>query len=513
MALAVLTGLAGARAQVPLKLPVEGGVVQGVTADAIESWKGIPYAAPPVGALRWRPPQKPAAWQGVRNASQLAHDCAQQPFPPDAAPSRTTPSEDCLYLNVWRPASGGKLPVMVWIHGGGFVNGGSSPAVYDASAIAREGVVVVSLNYRLGRFGFFGFPALTAEHPNELKGNYALMDQIAALQWVKRNIARFGGDPAQVTIFGESAGGASVHYLLTTPYAKGLFVRAIVESGGGRKTLLGGRLLQQSSPAGASAEQMGADFAKSVGIAGTNAESLAKLRALPADQITHGLNMASMMSDGYFPGVITDGKLVREDWDTLYNAGKFNQVPVLLGANSADLGFTDAKTKDELFKPFGVLERRARHVYDPTGNADFATVAAQVAGDHYMIEPATHVANEISDKVPVYLYRFGYVAQSQQPHAPHGAAHASEIPYVFGTLQETSYGAQVVPADEAVSDRVRALWVNFAKTGVPSAPGVPAWNAFDPPSRNLLLIGADGSFAAGPDPWQARMDIAAALAP
>src|SRR5262249_25499177 len=216
----------GADAAFPDQVKVTGGEVKGAVADGVLSFKGIPFAAPPVGDLRWRPPQPLLPWSGlVKQSTAYGHDCAQKPVSIDAAPRGTEPSEACVVLNVWRPAekSSRALPVMVWIYGGGFVNGGSSPAVYDGSQFAKQGIVLVSFNYRLGRFGFFAHPALSAEHPGEPLGNYAFMDQIAALQWVQKNISAFGGNPKDVTVFGESAGGMSVHALLTSPAAKGLF--------------------------------------------------------------------------------------------------------------------------------------------------------------------------------------------------------------------------------------------------------------------------------------------------
>ena len=238
----------------------DSGRLKGVTAQGVTSFKGIPYAAAPVGELRWRPPQPVKPWSGVRPASEYGADCMQKPFPGDAAPLGVTPAEDCLYVNVWIPAPSPakKLPVMVWIYGGGFVNGGSSPAVYDGSQFAKRGVVFISFNYRLGRFGYFGFPALTNENPSEPHGNYAYMDQIAALQWVRRNAAAFGGDPGNVTLFGESAGGGSVFAMLTSPLSQGLFQKAIIESGGGRSGLFPPRYLSKASPAGMpSAESVG----------------------------------------------------------------------------------------------------------------------------------------------------------------------------------------------------------------------------------------------------------------
>ena len=220
----------------PLVARVEGGLVRGQIERGVIAFKGIPYAAPPVGARRWAPPQPVRPWNGVRRALAYGPDCMQVLFPGDAAPERTVPQENCLYLNVWRPrgASVRNLPVMVWIYGGGFVNGGSSPAVYNGTRFARDGVVLVSFNYRLGNFGFFAFPALTRQDRGQLLGDYAFMDQLAALRWVQRNIRAFGGDPHNVTVFGESAGGMSVNNLLISPLAKGLFQRAIIESGGGR---------------------------------------------------------------------------------------------------------------------------------------------------------------------------------------------------------------------------------------------------------------------------------------
>ncbi|PWT84156.1 MAG: carboxylesterase, partial [Proteobacteria bacterium] len=260
------------------EVKIDTGRLKGATHDGVVSYKGIPFAAPPVGDLRWRPPQPAKPWTGVRSAQEYASDCAQKPFPGDAAPLGTPPAEDCLYANVWLPekAPSRKMPVMVWIYGGGFVNGGSSPSVYDGSQFAKRGVVFVSFNYRLGRFGFFAHPALTKENPNEPHGNYGYMDQIAALQWVRKNVAAFGGDPGNVTLFGESAGGGSVLTMMTSPMAKGLIHKAIVESGGGRTLLMGRRYLDKASPEGTpSAESIGIAFAKSVGIEGTDAAALA----------------------------------------------------------------------------------------------------------------------------------------------------------------------------------------------------------------------------------------------
>ncbi|KAI6244315.1 Carboxylic ester hydrolase [Aphelenchoides fujianensis] len=232
---------------------------------------GVPFAQPPVGELRWRAPQPVKPWTGVRPATAYGHDCMQKPFPSDAAPLGTEPAEDCLVAN----ASAKPMPVMVWIYGGGFVNGGSSPAVYAGDQFAKQGIVFVSFNYRVGRFGFFGHPALTAANADGgLLGNYGYMDQIAALKWVKENARAFGGDPNNITVFGESAGGGSVHMLLTSPQSKGLFQKAAIMSGGGRGSLMGPRRLGQDLPGAPSAETIGLNFAKSVGIEGTGPEAL-----------------------------------------------------------------------------------------------------------------------------------------------------------------------------------------------------------------------------------------------
>ncbi|MGH8125398.1 MAG: carboxylesterase/lipase family protein [Rhodanobacteraceae bacterium] len=247
---------------------IASGRIRGVEHDGLDVFKGIPFAAPPLGPLRWRPPQPVEPWTGVRSALRFGHDCMQIFSPGDATPRSTTPSEDCLYLNVWAPARHtAKLPVIVWIYGGGFVNGGSSSPVFDGAVFAHQGLVFVSFNYRLGRFGFFAFPALFRE--DSLAGNYAFMDQIAALRWVKQNIAAFGGDPDNVTVFGESAGGMSVNVLLTSPLAHGLFKRAIVESGGGRNNVMPVVPLDRPGPGGEPpAEQSATAFARSMGING-----------------------------------------------------------------------------------------------------------------------------------------------------------------------------------------------------------------------------------------------------
>ncbi len=503
-------------AATPPVVRVESGLLQGTEANGVQAFKGIPYAAPPVGALRWRPPQPAETWSGARDATAYGPDCMQAPFPPDAAPIRTQPSEDCLTLNVWRPAARIKrAPVMVWIHGGGFVNGGSSPAVYSGEAFARRGVVLVSINYRLGRFGFFAFPALTREHADEPKGNYGFMDQIAALQWVRRNISGFGGDPQNVTVFGESAGGMSIHALLLSPAATGLFQKAIVESGGGRSLGLGAaRRLSEDAPGIPSAEAIGVNFARQKGIEGEDAAALAKLRALPAESVTSGLNMLSLLVPGpaTFAGPMLDGRIVRDAPDVAYAAGHAPNTLLLIGANDDDLGLSFAASVDQALAPFGPDRlQAARAAYDPKGTGDVRQVNARVGADRMMIEPARFAARAFADRgTPVYQYRFGYVAQAMRHDWAAGAPHASEIPYVFDTVA-ARYGTQLAAPDAAVADRLNAYWVNFARTGDPNGPGLPPWPRYEPHSDALLQVQADGAAVAGPDPLKVRLDLTASL--
>jgi para-nitrobenzyl esterase len=477
---------------------VQTGKIKGVSSDGLIAFKGIPYAAPPVGDLRWRPPQPAAKWKGVRSAADYAHDCMQLPFPSDAAPLGTPPAEDCLYLNVWVPAPriASPMPVMVWIYGGGFVNGGSSPAVYDGSQFAKDGVVFVSFNYRLGRFGFFGHPALTKESTDRLLGNYTYLDQIAALKWVRANIAAFGGDSNNVTVFGESAGGGSVHMLLTSPLAKGLFQKAIVESGGGRKGFSGGSPhLSEEANGKPSAEATGVAFAASKGITGDDAEALKKLRALPADAIVDNLNMASMMQAAKtYPGPMIDGKIVTGENSDIYLAGTQQHIPVIVGPTN------------DPFAQFGDKADAARAAYDPDHTRTVGASAAAIMSDRAMAEPARFVVSELSKAgQPAYEYRFSYVATSMHKDWAFGAVHASEIPYVFDTVK-ARYGAAVTPEDEKAAQTIHAYWVQFAKTGNLNPPGLPAWPQYSASTDMLMNFNATGA-APEADPWKARLDI------
>jgi len=496
------------------QVKLDSGLIVGVNTNGVHSFKGIPFAAPPTGALRWRAPQPVIPWSGVRSAAEYGADCMQVPFPSDAAPLGGKLNEDCLYVNVWTPASATnkKLPVMVWIYGGGFVNGGTSPSVYDGTHFAEQGVVFVSINYRVGRFGFFAFPALTQENPQEPHGNYGYLDQIAGLQWVQRNIAAFGGDPKQVTLFGESAGGGSVLTLLTSPLSQNLFQRAIVESGGGRSLLMGERLISKDSPTGMpSAESIGVNFAKSKGITDTSAAGLAELRKLPAEQVVDGLNMATMMQAATtYAGPMKDDKIVRESPESAILAGRWSKVPVMIGANSADIGFPRGRTIDELFAPFGENIEKAKAIYNPEHSDNVWLVGARIAMDQMMVEPSRFVSRAVSAQgIPGYEYRFSYVAESMRDKLP-GAPHATEIPYVFNTVSAI-YKDKLTPADNALSLKALEAWVNFAKSGDPSISGSPKWQ-IQKPDTDILMNFTNSGPVVGPDPWKARLDLIEALA-
>ena len=518
---AVVAGAYAAAAPAPAVVKVDAGRLQGAATDGVLAFKGVPFAAAPVGDLRWRPPQPVKAWTGVRPAIQIGHDCLQGIVRGDPGVG-TDLSEDCLFLNVWRPAQATtkKLPVMVWIYGGGLVNGGTQPAIYQGDNFAREGVVFVSVNYRLGRFGFFGFPALTAEHPDELKGNYGFMDQIAALKWVQRNIGAFGGDPTNVTVFGESAGGFSVHTLIASPLGKGLFQKAIVESGGGREQLGAAPRLSLDAPGLPSGETLGVAFAKSQGIEGTDAAALARLRALPADKVTGGLSMFTFMSmyPVTYSGPITDGKLIVEPPGAAYRAGRNARVALITGATGADLGLNASPTLDALLAPFGANRAAALAVYDPKGAGSVGAIRALVGRDQMMLEPARFAASAVAAQgLPAYDFRIDYVGEALKARSPNGAPHASEIPYVFDKY-EAPYIAMVTPAhtglpsalDKSVATTIHRYWLNFARTGDPNGPGLPAWPRYDAARDQLMLFRGDGVAAATPDPLKARMDLVAA---
>lgn len=521
VALPALFAVAGALAgqQPDTAVRVDSGLLEGVIEDGVTVYKGIPYAAPPVGEWRWRPPQPVAPWTGVRRAAEFGPNCMQGRFGPPQAGGAQAPrvSEDCLYLNIWRPAgarAGARLPVMVWIHGGGFVGGsGSSPSNLGAG-FARQGVILVSFNYRLGRFGFFAFPALSRERPEELKGNYAYMDQIAALKWVQRNIAAFGGDPKNVTIFGFSAGGVSVHSMLASPLARGLFQKAIVQSGGSRDSVLTARPMSRDGvdpnyPV--SAETIGVEFARSMGIEGTDEAALARLRSLSAEQILQG--PAAQPDAGRPPRheltPILDGKLITETAESAYKGRRMPRVPVIVGSNSADTAGSRvrATSKEQLFARFGKWSEQAKAAYDPDGTADLATLISRMNDDFGQAEPARFAANAFAAiGAPAYRYRFSYVQTALREKLRMGAPHGGEIAFVFGTLASRP-GVEISDQDRAVSRMIQSYWVNFARKGDPNGPGLPHWPRHDPKKDLIFEFRPDGTAGAGPDSRKARLDV------
>jgi para-nitrobenzyl esterase len=494
------------------EVKIDSGTVHGVSKDGITSFKGIPFAAPPVGNLRWKAPQPVQPWTDVRVADKFGSDCMQAPWEPEWIRIATTPSEDCLFINVWTPSTSSpqKLPVMVWIYGGAYTGGGASTPVYDGTQYAKLGVVLVTFNYRLGRFGFFGHPALTAESPNGPLGNYGFMDQIAALKWVQQNIAAFGGDAKKVTLFGESAGGGSVLVMMVSPPAQGLFQQAIIESAPTRATAEA-QLKGKGSLLKPTGESAGLAFAKSKGITGTDAAALDALRKLPADAVLGGLNMLTMFKfNGSYVGPMTDGTVITEPIQAAFLAGHQAKIPVIAGATNRDLGFNFAQTMPEVFAPFGFGGLKAYAAYDPSHTNDVKVVGAAVASDRLLVEPMRLVVRQVAASgQPSYEYRFSYVRVSDRATVD-GAAHASELPFVFNTVKPL-FGDKLSPSDSAMAATTIGYWVGFAKTGNPNGEGRPNWPVYSQQADVLLDFTNNGAVA-GPDPWKTRLDLTEKLA-
>ena len=451
----------------PVRVKIDSGVLVGTDTGDVVSFKGVPYVAAPVGDLRWAPPAGVAPWTGERAADAYGPVCPQTLYAdhPNAGGAMGKSSEDCLFLNVWTWKKAHHAPVMLWIHGGANEYGAGSLSAYDGSAFVRDGVILVSINYRLGILGFFAHPAVTgAAKADEPLGNYAIMDQIAALKWVRRNIAAFGGDPNNVTVFGESAGGADTLTLLGAPGAKGLFAKAIIESGGGWSPPL--YLAKAQAEGDALTRKAGAPADA----------SLAQIRGLSAD--------ALVAAGGRF-GPIVDGRLLFESPSQAIGRGRAADVPLMIGSNSYEAS---------LMKAFGIPPRMMLATVPAQVLAAYADLpdptakASAIFTDAVMGGPARWVAVRESSGAPSYLYHFSYVLDAQRPTSK-GAGHASEIPYVFDSwdkLGPNGVGVPVSEADDAITKRVHSCWVGFAKTGRPECAGGPEWPAYTPATATLM---------------------------
>jgi para-nitrobenzyl esterase len=494
-ATAVILGLAMSGAAAA-QVKTTGGLVQGATiaGTGIRVFRGIPFAAPPVGELRWQAPRPAVPWEGVRPATEFGARCTQGRMFSDI--SFTNLSEDCLNLNVWTPAktAADHLPVMVWIHGGGFQAGSGAEPRHDGEAFARKGIVLVTVNYRLGVFGFFSHPELTRESGHNASGNYGFLDQVAALRWVQDNIAAFGGNPDNVTIFGESAGSFSVSALMASPLARGLFHRAIGESGA---FFTAGSGTLPLTPL-ATSEERGVAFASSLG-----ADSLATLRAKPAADL---LAMASKAQPGFMPNL--DGYFLPEDVWTVFAAGRQSRVPLLAGWNADEIRQsvtlrpqkpTVQSFADEVRKRFGDAADAILKTYPAATDPEALEASAALASDMFIGQNTwkwieTHLETGAS---PVYRYSFdrkipvppgntvmGIAATS----ADIGARHAGEIEYVFGALDLSLPKVPWEPADRTLSDEMTTYWANFARTGDPNGAGLPAWPRYEPASRRVMHL-------------------------
>ncbi len=492
----------------PVVRTANGSVAGATLATGVSLFKGIPFAAPPVGDRRWRPPQPAANWPGVRPATRFGPQCMQARLFADMVFRNEGTGEDCLYLNVWSPApaAGSRLPVLVYIYGGGFVGGDGSEPRYDGENMAKRGMVVVTMSYRLGIFGFFAHPGLSDESPVKASGNYGLMDQVAALRWVNANIAAFGGDPARVTIAGESAGSFSVSELMASPMARGLFAGAIGESGGA----FGTTLRVQSREA---MEQNGVKFATAVG-----APTLAQLRALSSHELLAAASQRGMPS--FSPGV--DGAFLTQAPEAVFAAGQQAKVPLLAGWNSEESsgrGLAPALTEESfmssLTRIFGARAADARAAYPGTTPMEIARAATDLASDQFIGYGTWKWLEEHGRSgQPVYRYFYARArpplpsatppaaSATENPRAnvPAGAAHSAEIEYAMGNLaRNTAFG--FTAEDHAVSTTMMSYFVNFVKSGDPNGAGVPAWPLGRPDaSGTVMRMRIDVESKAEPEP-------------
>lgn len=497
LAVCVLAGASG----LDTIVRIDSGLVAG-TGTAVRVYRGIPYAAPPIGPLRWKPPQPVKPWKGIRVASSFPMNCPQIQLT-----AASQHSEDCLGLNVWTPArsSSDRLPVMLWIHGGGFLIGAGSQSVYDGESLAAQGVVLVTINYRLGVFGFFAHPALSHESPAGVSGNQGILDMVAALEWVKRNISAFGGDPNNVTIFGESAGGTAVCLLMVVPQATGLFNKVISESAAWMNMPF--NHLKEPSNGRIPAETFGEKLTQKLGT------DVAGLRNKTTAEIMKQINLGELGGDAadrgesYLP--VVDGQVIPDEPARLFATGKFHNVALIAGTNADEgtlMGGPPVRNVAALrtwaSKRFKDHSGDVLAVYTTATDADAYAAAALAEGDYMFLQGTRSVLRAVSKVNPnTYQYHFTRVNGIGR-RIKWGAFHASEIPYVFDTLPDSAYGT--VPTffgdfsadadsyndqDKTLSKAMSAAWVRFAKTGDPNGPGLPAWSRFSTPSERYLELG------------------------
>ena len=479
----------------PAQVKVEEGLLQGKIENDLAVYKGIPFAATPVGDLRWKAPQPAEKWEGVKQATEFAPAPFQGGNPPSGK------SEDCLYLNVWTPVKSAKekLPVLVWIYGGGFSFGSNAEPVSNGEKLAKKGVVLVSIAYRVGQLGFLAHPELSAENPNHVSGNYGLLDQIAGLKWIQKNIAAFGGDPDQVTIFGESAGGISVSMLCASPLAKGLFHGAISQSGGSfgppRPTTYPGENLKLLKMA----ENEGLAYAEKAGVS-----SIAELREIEADKLPGGWGMGSAWP-------IIDGYVIPDDQYKLYEAEKYNDVPVLIGYNSDEgASFSREKTPEEYIA--GVEKRYGKF-------AD-TLIKAYPVGENSVLKTARDLARDAAfgwhtwswarlqsqtGKSKVFYYYFDQHPDHPEdsPYFGYGSPHGQDVAYVFMNLDTLNPNTTLT--DLELSETMGTYWTNFAKYGDPNGEGVPEWPQFIESNPEVMYL--DASPHAGPVPSEASLKV------
>lgn len=479
----------------PGQVKIANGVIQGSIEGDLTVFRGIPFAAPPVGDLRWKAPQPVEQWEGVKQTTEYAPSPMQGGNPPSGK------SEDCLYLNVWTPAKspGEKIPVLVWIYGGGFSFGTNADSAAIGANLAKKGVVLVSLAYRVGPLGFLAHPELSKENPNNVSGNYGLLDMIAALKWVQENIEAFGGDPNQVTIFGESAGGIAVSMLCASPQAKGLFHGAISQSGGSfgptRPTTYPGENMKTL----AQAEADGVTYLERAGVS-----SIAELRQLPADSLPGGWGMGSAWP-------IVDGFVIPDDQHVLYQQGKYNDVPILVGYNS-DEGASFTRTKDPKEFVASVEQRYGKFADSllaayPVGDSTVPKTARDLSRDAafgWQTWSWARLQSKTGDSKVFYYYFDQHPDYPKDsPRYGYGSPHGQDVAYVFNNLKPED--PNLMSSDYQIADAMSTYWTNFAKNGDPNGEGLPEWPAFT--MKNPKVMYFDQTPYPGPVPSAESLEV------